>query len=319
MSDSHAEKNLNFAATRHGWTRNFTITPEKVANISYATLESVLELNTLKIRAMSLRIFVEHPPASSNFVKIRSWKDDGTLQSNLMKAFFEERMKAGVTTNLDIRDGNIHDANDGGKDGSGGIGAKEWLKAHGLTKPKSNNLDPSVAGESEEHDTDQAAVAIGGNGFFSAFGFGKTSVAPTPPKSDEDVSEVDNHSIKASEKGLKTEEDILRERGWGPPLMRRLTNRNLKSRKSQAPIEEKDIQEEGDGEEIEIPEAEEANGGARPEKNGTFHPQVLWRKHKNNTFLGSGKKAKSGVEIIKTPSDAIKPALSAPASPSKAP
>lgn len=47
--------------------------------------------------------------------------------------------------------------------------------------------------------------------------------------------------------------------------MRRLTSR--KPRRSRAPTEEKDIQEEGDGEEIEIPEVEEANGGARPEKN----------------------------------------------------
>ncbi|KAJ4489937.1 hypothetical protein J3R30DRAFT_8671 [Lentinula aciculospora] len=151
MSDNHTKGNLNFAATRHGWTRNFTLTPEKVATISYATLESVLELNTLKIRAMSLRIFIEHPPASGSFVKIRPWKDDGTLQSILMKTFFEDRMKAGTTTNLDIRDGNIReDIGDGGKDGS--IGAKEWLKAHGLTKTKSNNLNQSVGGDSQEQE-----------------------------------------------------------------------------------------------------------------------------------------------------------------------
>lgn len=49
--------------------------------------------------------------------------------------------------------------------------------------------------------------------------------------------------------------------------MRRLTSRKPRKSKSKTPVEEKDIQEEGDGEEIEIPEAEEANGGARPEKN----------------------------------------------------
>ncbi|KAJ3790068.1 hypothetical protein GGU10DRAFT_3119 [Lentinula aff. detonsa] len=304
MSASHNEGNLNFAAIRHGWTRNFTLTPEKVSSMSYATLESVLELNTLKIRALSLRIFVEHPPASGNYVKIRPWKDDGTLQSILMKAFFEERMNAGITTNLDIRDGNIRENDNGDGSKEGGIGAKEWLKAHGLTKTK----ESAVEGESEEHETETpAAASTGSNSFFSAFGFTRPSVtiASTTPRSDEDTSEANNRALESEQK-LKTEEDILRERGWGPPLMRRLTTRTLKARRSQVPIEEKDIQEEGDGEEIEIPEAEEANGGARPEKN------ALWRKHKNNTFLGTGKKPKkNGVEIVKTPADALKPVPSA--------
>ncbi|KAJ3771196.1 hypothetical protein FB446DRAFT_115128 [Lentinula raphanica] len=300
MSSNQNEGNLNFAATRLGWTRNFTLTPENVASMSYATLESVLELNTLKIRALSLRVFVEHPPASGNFVKIRPWKDDGTLQSILMKAFFEDRMKNGITTNLDIRDGNLRENDMGDKNKDGGIGAKEWLKAHGLTKIR----NPSGEGESDEHETETqvstAATTTGGSGFFSSFGFGR-NVAPTDAKSNEVPSEADSQSLDSQTK-LTTEEDILRERGWGPPLMRRLTSRTVRARKSQVPIEEKDIQEEGDGEEIEIPEAEEANGGARPEKN------ALWRKHKPNSFLGSPKKSKrNGVEIIKTPADAMKP------------
>ncbi|KAE9392633.1 hypothetical protein BT96DRAFT_265535 [Gymnopus androsaceus JB14] len=299
MPDAPAEETLNFAATRHGWTRSFTLSSEKVTNIDYTTLESVLELNTLKIRSMSLRIFVEHPPASGTFVKIRPWKDDGSLQSILMKAFFEERMKNGTTTTLDIRDGNVREngIGEGGKDS----GAREWLKAHGLTRTKS-----ATGGESEEHDGEtQSDVKVAsqavpaGSGFLSAFGFGRPP--PVPSKSDE--SEGDGHATEGTpEKKEKTEEDILRERGWGPPIMRRLTSRKPRKSKSKTPVEEKDIQEEGDGEEIEIPEAEEANGGARPEKN------ALWRK-KQNAFLGSPKKPKKGgAEIVRTPSDAMKPA-----------
>ncbi|KAE9400820.1 hypothetical protein BT96DRAFT_975154 [Gymnopus androsaceus JB14] len=111
---------------------------------TYATLESVLELNTLKIKSTlgsmsSLQIFVEHPPASGNFVKIQPWKDDGTLQSTLMKAFFEERMKNDTTTTLDIRDGNV-----------------QWFKARGLMRTKSTS---STGGESEEHEGETRADA----------------------------------------------------------------------------------------------------------------------------------------------------------------
>ncbi|KIK68256.1 hypothetical protein GYMLUDRAFT_710006 [Collybiopsis luxurians FD-317 M1] len=170
-------------------------------------------------------------------------------------------MKNGTTTALDIRDGNVreHDVAEGSKDG---LGAREWLKAHGLTKTKSKDPNSSA----EEHDAEpqsDAKASAGSNGFLSAFGFGKTQ--PTVPlKTDEDTAEGDGEG--SPERKQKTEEDILRERGWGPPIMRRLTSRV--PRKSKAPVEypDKDIQEEGDGEEIEIPEAEEANGGARPER-----------------------------------------------------
>jgi len=153
MAGGHIEENLNFAATRHGWRRNFTLPSEKLTNMDYATLESVLELNTLKIKSTlgsmsSLQIFVEHPPASGNFVKVQPWKDDGTLQSILMKAFFEERMKNGTTTTLDIRDGN--DREHGVLRGS----AIEWFKARGLMRTKS-----TTGGESEQHEGETRADA----------------------------------------------------------------------------------------------------------------------------------------------------------------
>ncbi|KAF9078512.1 hypothetical protein BDP27DRAFT_1412481 [Rhodocollybia butyracea] len=282
MPDGQMEGNLNFAATRLGWTRSLSLPAEKVETMSYATLESILELNTLKIRAMSLRIFIEHPPASGNFVRVRPWKDDGALQSILMKAFFVERMKNGITTNLDIRDGNVREPDVEGKDI---LGAREWLKTHGLIGTKSN---PSPGGEPEEREGDETTTpVVAGNGLLSALGFGRA----VPSKFDDNASDGGDPQEKKS----KTEEDILREQGWGPPLMRRLTGRQ--KRKPKVPIEEKDILEEGDGEEIEVPEAQEANGGARPPKN------ALWRKG-SNAFLGK-KTKKGGVEVVKTPSDAI--------------
>ncbi|KAF5392871.1 hypothetical protein D9757_000866 [Collybiopsis confluens] len=298
MPDGHTKGNLNFAATRHGWTRSFTLPPDQVSTISYATLESVLELNTLKIRALSLRIFVEHPPSSGTFIKIKSWKDDGSLQSVLVQKFFEERMREGVVTALDIRDGNIRENDmEGGAGAKDVLGAKEWLKAHGLTRTKSREPKEAANGEEHEPDSDTSKPS-GGSTFLSAFGFGKTP--PSPSTSDENMASTEGGVEGSPEIKSKTEEDILRERGWGPPIMRRLTSRIPRKSKVSVGQPDKDIQEEGDGEEIEIPEAEEANGGARPEK------KALW--HKRSAFMGNKKAKKGGVEIVKTPADAITPA-----------
>jgi hypothetical protein len=99
--------------------------------MDYATLESVLELQTIKVR-YSLRIFVEEPAGSGTFVKVRPWKEDGSLQSILLKAFFEARMKEGVITTIDVRDGKPPLDSVGVKEGFSPEKAKEWLRSHGI-------------------------------------------------------------------------------------------------------------------------------------------------------------------------------------------
>lgn len=64
-----------------------------------------MEINTLKLRPVGVRIFVENPPDSGNWSKIRAWKADGSLQSVLVQAFFEERRREGIVTRIEVRDG----------------------------------------------------------------------------------------------------------------------------------------------------------------------------------------------------------------------
>jgi len=104
--DGHQDGHLNCIAIRHGWTRTFSISPEELAVFDYDTLERILEVNTLRIRPMGLRIFVEQPADSGSWSKIRSWKHDTSLQTILVQKFFEDRRAAGVITRFDVRDGN---------------------------------------------------------------------------------------------------------------------------------------------------------------------------------------------------------------------
>ena len=73
--------------------------------MSYETLTRALEFHTLNLRPMMHRVFVEHPPASGTWCKIRPFKNDGSLQTVLVRAFFDGRLNDGVVTVLDIRDG----------------------------------------------------------------------------------------------------------------------------------------------------------------------------------------------------------------------
>lgn len=54
---------------------------------------------------MMHRVYVEHPPASGIWAKIRPFKNDGSLQSVLVQAFFVQRLRDGVVTVMEIRDG----------------------------------------------------------------------------------------------------------------------------------------------------------------------------------------------------------------------
>lgn len=102
---NHQDGFFNGVALRHGWSRTFSISPQELAILDYDTLEAILEINTLKLRPMGVRVFVENPPDSGNWSKIRPWKHDGSLQSVLVQQFFERRRVEGIITRLDIRDG----------------------------------------------------------------------------------------------------------------------------------------------------------------------------------------------------------------------
>ncbi len=54
---------------------------------------------------MMLRVFVEHPPSSGTWCKIRPFRNDGSLQSVLVRAFFDQRLQDGIVTVMEIRDG----------------------------------------------------------------------------------------------------------------------------------------------------------------------------------------------------------------------
>lgn len=92
-------------ARRHGWSRTFSISPQELSILDYETLETVLEVNTLKLRPVGVRIFIENPAESGNWSKVRPWKHDGSLQSVLVQQFFEKRREGGIITRVDVRDG----------------------------------------------------------------------------------------------------------------------------------------------------------------------------------------------------------------------
>jgi len=130
--DGHVDGNLNFIALcvhishirlltakrhyslcrRHGWSRAFTLAPEEIPTLDYAALEDTLELNTLKLRPVGLRIFIEHPPDSNQWAKVRRWEQDASLVSLLLNDFFERRRRDGIVLRIDVRDGHERPAND---------------------------------------------------------------------------------------------------------------------------------------------------------------------------------------------------------------
>jgi len=112
-----------FLCRRHGWSRAFTIAPEEIPSLDYAALEDILELNTLKLRPVGLRIFIEHPPDSNRWAKIRPWKRDTSLVSLLLNDFFERRRRHGIVLRIDVRDGHERPANDAGTSFTSAVGS----------------------------------------------------------------------------------------------------------------------------------------------------------------------------------------------------
>ncbi|KAF9264588.1 hypothetical protein L218DRAFT_230906 [Marasmius fiardii PR-910] len=253
MQSGHKAGNLNFTVTRKGWTRNITFTPDEVSTMDYATIESVLELKTIKAVRSNLRIFVENPAGSGSFMQLRPWKaQDGSIQAALLQNFFEERLRAGTVTNLDVRDG-ADDVKQSVKTG-------DWLRAQvsNITGSHTNgNSDEGqIAEGARESQETQPPTKETQAGFFTLF---KSSHVPP-----ENPSEAESAENEAKAK----EEEILRERGW-QPMFRRLTSKRFKSKRAG---QEPDIQAEGDGEEIQTPDGEEPNTLPERTKSRRKHP-----------------------------------------------
>lgn len=62
---------------------------------------------------MGVRIYVENPPESNQWSKIKYWKNDGSLQATLVLEFFERRRVSGTIMRVDVRDGHDRDTGDG--------------------------------------------------------------------------------------------------------------------------------------------------------------------------------------------------------------
>jgi hypothetical protein len=222
--DGHVEGHLNCIASRHGWTRTFAVTPEQVSTLDYITLEVLLELPTLKLRSSQLRVFVENPPNSGTFSKIRFWKDDGSLQSVLVKQFFEKRMTENIVTILDIRDGNEREDTTSILSGMGGLGggrmvlkpgqAKEWLRrSRGANRSNATVNTVGLEDEEEAPSPKPAQKTSRMQAFMYAIGVSNKPPAAPPKPAEDGLQEMVN------------EEETLKKRGWMPPVIRQITSR----------------------------------------------------------------------------------------------
>jgi len=247
--DGHAENHLNCVALRHGWTRNFSITPEEVKNLDYETLGNVLEVHTLKLRPVGVRIFVENPPDSGNWSKIRAWKHDGSLQSVLVQAFFEERRRDGVITRIEVRDGadraaegdtmSLHSVASrifhpressashapSAKPKPRGSRIVSWL---GLGNKGRNKPQPSVPqGEDEAPHEEQELLEVPQKPSLLSLLRPKPNVQPSSIRRSifdffrSRPAEPAPEPEPSSEEQKKAEEEVLRKRGWMPPGLKR--------------------------------------------------------------------------------------------------
>ncbi|KAI4294582.1 hypothetical protein K525DRAFT_261455, partial [Schizophyllum commune Loenen D] len=220
-NDGHVEGNLNCIALRHGWTRTFSLPPDEVSGMDYALLETVLQLPTLKLRTMTTRIFVENPPNSGNWSKIRFWKDDGSLQSVLVQQFFAARMREGVITSFDVRDG--HDRDDvmsikSGMSGRSGVSrivpgtgqTREWLKRRGLGA-RSPGMTTDGEEDASEVERPPKPPPKGGRIQALKYIFGISSEPPAPRV----------RTAEEIEQELINEEEAMKKRGWLPPGVRK--------------------------------------------------------------------------------------------------
>ncbi|KAJ7109961.1 hypothetical protein C8R44DRAFT_801033 [Mycena epipterygia] len=237
--DGHQDGHLNCVAIRHGWTRTFSISPDELAVIDYDTLERILEINTLRIRPLGLRIFIEQPVDSATWSKIRHWKHDNSLQSILVQKFFEERRTSGSITRFEVRDGaDRRDESDNLSLRTVGSRIVQGMHTRGDTTTSTHNRRASWFGtlmrrpsgkgkkkqsdgeEEEEGGADEAPEPPAKQSG-SLFGylnplalFASSSATPA-------AAEPDAQNLISPEEARAAEVENLRKRGWMPPGLAR--------------------------------------------------------------------------------------------------
>ncbi|KAJ7446397.1 hypothetical protein B0H11DRAFT_2084531 [Mycena galericulata] len=249
--DGHHDGYLNCIAVRHGWTRTFSISPDELSTIEYEMLERILEINTLRIRPMGLRIFIEQPAESATFSKVRPWKHDNSLQSILVQKHLEERRAAGIITRFEVRDGAerrdednlslrsvgsriVHGMHHRGEttastsSGRQGQGQGSWLgtimRRRSTTKGKKKQPSTEEEDEVGEVGSEQPPEPPVKQSS-SIFGyFNPLALFSSPP-----APEVDAQNLISPEEARAAEVEQLRKRGWMPPGLAR-RQRSLRDR-----------------------------------------------------------------------------------------
>ncbi|EJD47763.1 hypothetical protein AURDEDRAFT_151271 [Auricularia subglabra TFB-10046 SS5] len=335
--DGHHEGYLNCLAVRHGWTRTFSIAPGELGAMDYAQLERILELNTLRLRPYMVRIFVEEPAGSGTFAKIRFWKDDGSLQSVLVKEFFERRMSEGGITTFELRDGRER-ANEDDTDMESAFASKTSLA---LSKLRRRKRDTN--GSTATSPAPTPSIKTGTARFFDFFRL-PGSIKPAPPRSvdmplgiDEDDDEDDD--LPPPRTADPEEQALLQRRGWMPPLFRRITGQTTATtaessgtslRRRSTKGKGRDLGDVEPGDEDAVPLSEEEwevqdSVGDMQGTNGKSRPALFARlsgrdkdeqaiglkkgknKNKNKNKGGKGQKAFQGAERVQRPEDALPP------------
>lgn len=131
---------------------------------------------------MGVRIYVENPPSSGQWQKIRFWKIDGSLQSTLILEFFERRRVSGTVTRIDIRDGSERTT-----DGDG-----LSLRTVGSIVLRRNN-----SGAVEAHETERSASATGSRTVGSRwFGFSRNTSVRSNARTAVTATDVEDEDIR---------------------------------------------------------------------------------------------------------------------------
>ncbi|KAJ6575376.1 hypothetical protein B0H19DRAFT_935066 [Mycena capillaripes] len=236
--DGHQDGHLNCVAIRHGWTRTFSISPDELAVIDYDTLERILEINTLRIRPMGLRVFIEQPADSSTWSKVRPWKHDNSLQSILVQKYLEDRRAAGTITRFDVRDGSdrrdesdnlslravgsriVQGMHHRGETSGTSTGRRASWFGTIMRRPTAKGKKKQTTAEDEEEDaaTEQAVEPPPKQsssifGYLNPLALFSSSSAP--------AAEVDAQNLVSPEEARAAEVENLRKRGWMPPGLAR--------------------------------------------------------------------------------------------------
>ncbi|KAJ7293079.1 hypothetical protein C8J57DRAFT_1268065 [Mycena rebaudengoi] len=335
--DGHADGHLNCVAIRHGWTRTFSISPDELAVIDYETLERILEINTLRLRPMGLRIFIEQPADSATWSKVRQWKHDNSLQSILVQQFLEERRAAGVVTRFDVRDGadrrdDSSDANSLRSVGSrivhgmhqrgdttataSSTARRSWFGTL-IRRPSAKTKQRPVTEDEAEGGAEMTdAPAAKQSTSTSLFGYlnplSLFSSSPAPA-----VAEAEN--LMSPEETRAAEVENLRKRGWMPPgLARRQKSLRDRLRASEGrnpflgasriiPSQMRPTQEEITPQDVDEFFEIDRSSSILEMSNQPEHKEKSWRlkgKNKKNKGKGKGKEL-GGATIVKQAVDAF--------------